>query len=113
MTTREFYQKISQTSDSEEIRNFANDKLDKMDKALRNRKAKPSKTAIENAEIKKKIQCFLDNKTPRTATEIGTLAAISTQKASALLVQMAKDGVIHGEPVKVPKHGKQVGYTIA
>ena len=112
MTNREFLTAISSAESlSDDLRKFAEDAIIKMDERNAKRNAKPSKTAIENAPIKENLLTLLTDE-PQTTTDLAVKAGISTQKASALLVQLLHEGKCAQTEVKVPKKGKQKAYTL-
>lgn len=113
MTTREFLNSIISTEAlSADVRDHAKDELAKLDARNAKRSSKPSKTAIANEPIKVQIADYLADKGATTSTEVGVAIGITTQKASALLVQMVKDGLATSEEVKIPKKGKVKAYRI-
>lgn len=93
---------------TDEMKDFANSEITKMNDRNAKRKASPSKTAIANEPIKAEIVKGLTNE-PKTASEIAKEVGISTQKASALLRQI--DGLTVTE-VKIKGKGKVKGYSI-
>lgn len=113
MTTREFLNSIISTEAlPADVRDHAKDELAKLDARNAKRASKPSKVAIANEPIKAQIAEYLADKGATTSTEIGGAIGISTQKASALLVQMVGDGLLTSEEVKVPKKGKVKAYRV-
>lgn len=112
MTSREFLTAISSAESlTDDLRKFAADAIIKMDERNAKRNAKPSKTAVENAPIKENLLTLLTDE-PQTTTDLAARAGISTQKASALLVQLLHEGKCAQTEVKVPKKGKQKAYTL-
>lgn len=112
MTNREFLNAIVSANLSDEMTEKANALLASLDKRNESRKAKPSKTAIANEPVKQAIIKALEGKGVQTAAEVGVALNITTQKASALLRQLAEGGVVVTSEVKVPKKGKVKGYTL-
>lgn len=112
MTTREFLNAVISANISEELTDYAKDAIVKLDERNAKRASKPSKTAIANEPIKAQIAEYLADKGATTSTEVGSAIGITTQKASALLVQMVGDGLLTSEEVKVPKKGKVKAYRI-
>lgn len=108
MTRREFLEMVIEGKVTDEMKNFANSEITKMNDRNAKRKASPSKTAIANEPIKAEIVKGLTNE-PKTASEIAKEVGISTQKASALLRQI--DGLTVTE-VKIKGKGKVKGYSI-
>lgn len=115
MTKREFLTAIvglgAEGKIESELSAFAEEEIVKMDEALAKRKEKVSAKAAENAPLMDKIyDDFLKEDEPMTATVIGELMEVSTQKASALLRKMVEAGRASVEDVKIPKKGTQKGY---
>ena len=115
MTNREFLNTIATTEAlSDEIKAFATAEIAKMDKRNAKRSSKPSKTAIANEPIKAAIlEVVGESETAMTAADLGVACEISTQKASALAVQLVKEGKLTAVEVKVKGKGKVKGYTLA
>ena len=117
MTNREFYNAAIKVFGADKANkalvDFAVEAIAKLDKKNFQRSSKPSKTAIANEPIKARILDVLrESKTPLTAATIGATIEQSTSKASALCVQLAKDGKVDVCAVKVKGKGKVNGYTI-
>ena len=113
MTNREFLNAIATNETlSEELRNEATARIEKMDAALTARKNKPSKKATENAPIIEQIIGVLTTEA-KTAAAIAEETGISTQKASALLRAIVADGKAESTEVKIAGKGACKGYFIA
>lgn len=110
MTKRDFYNAIANGQITDELMNFATEQIARMDSANEKRKNTLSKKQEENEAVKVEILTHLDTE-PKTATTIGELMGISTQKASALLRQLVNDGKATVTEVKIPKKGTQKGYV--
>lgn len=115
MTKREFLTAIVELgvegTISSELGDFAEEEIAKLDEALAKRRAKTSAKAAENAPLMDKIyEDILKEDEVVTATVVGELMEISTQKASALLRKMVDEGRATAEDVKIPKKGTQKGY---
>ena len=114
MTRREFLEAIVDAETLEvELRKFAAEELEKMDKALAKRKAKQSAKALANAPLIEQIKENLLSDEPLLASVTGEYLGVSVQKASALLRQMVADGIADVRDVKVLGKGIQKGYTLA
>lgn len=114
MTNREFFTAIASNENlSAELVKFANEAIVKLDKRNASRSSKPSKTAIANEPIKASIVEYIKAHANALASDIAVACEISTQKASALCVQMVKDNVLTVCEVKVPKKGKVKAYSLA
>ena len=110
MTKREFYVAIANGEMNDEVKATAAEYIAKMDEANEKRKSTLSKKQEENEAIKAEILEHLDTEA-KTATTVGELMGISTQKASALLRQLVNDGKATATEVKIPKKGTQKGYV--
>ena len=114
MTNREFFTAIASNENlSAELVKFATEAITKLDKRNASRSSKPSKTAIANEPIKASIVEYVTDHANALASDIAEACEISTQKASALCVQMVKDNVLTVCEVKVPKKGKVKAYSLA
>lgn len=109
MTKRDFYTAIANGQITDEVKAAAEEYLVKMDEALEKRKNTMTKKQEENEAVKAQILEHLDTE-PKTATTVGELVEISTQRASALLRQLVSDGKATVTDVKIPKKGVQKGY---
>lgn len=112
MTKREFYVAITNGEMNEEIMEQASHYLEKLDAELEKRRNTRTKKQEENELLKNDIVEKLTAE-PQTATVIGELFEISTQKASALLRQLVDDGRAIKEDVKISGKGTQKAYTKA
>ena len=112
MTNREFLTAIANMENiSEELKNEAVARIEKLDATNEARKNKPSKKATENAPIMEQIVNEILTSEAQTASAIAEVAGISVQKASALLRQLVADGKATVTEVKVPKRGVQKAYA--
>lgn len=112
MTNREFYNAIIALDVNDEIKDFAQSAIAKMDARNAKRTSKPSKRTVENEPVKEAILKVLAEGNPMTASDIGKTLEITTQKASGLCVRMVKDGLIGVEEVKIPKVGVRKVYGL-
>ena len=115
MTKREFLTAIVELgvegTISSELGDFAEEEIAKLDEALAKRRAKVSAKAAENAPLMDKIyEDILKEDEVVTATVVGELMEVSTQKASALLRKLVDEKRATAEDVKIPKKGTQKGY---
>ena len=113
MTNREFLTTIIEANINDEITTFAKESIAKLDKRNADMAAKPSKTAVANEPIKAAILSTMTTDADTFAAEVATAQGITPQKASALLVQMVKEGKVTQTEVKVPKKGKVKAYRLA
>ena len=115
MTKREFLTAIVELgvegTISSELGDFAEEEIAKLDEALAKRREKASAKAAENAPLMDKIyEDILKEDEVVTATVVGELMEVSTQKASALLRKLVDEKRATAEDVKIPKKGTQKGY---
>ena len=111
-TQRDFLEVIVEQVEIEEIVNFAKDEIQKLDK--RNAKRRTSKTAKqkENDAIKDQILEVLDSKEFLLSSDVALKLHLTSQKASALLQQLAKDEKIMSNLFKVKGRGLLTGYKL-
>lgn len=113
MTKREFMEAIVKFAEDgtvgAEYGAFAEEEIKKLNETLARRREKVSAKQAENAPLMDKIYEMLGDE-PVTATVIGEMLEVSTQKASALLRKMVDEGRVAKTDVKIPKKGVQKGY---
>ena len=113
MTKREFMEAIVKFAEEgtvgAEYGDFAKEEIEKLDATLARRREKVSAKQAENAPLMDKIYEMLTDE-PMTATVVGEMLEVSTQKASALLRKMVEEGRVAKTDVKIPKKGTQKGY---
>ena len=112
MTNREFFTAVIASVDNDELKAFATDAIAKLDARNAKRASKPSKKSIENEPIKASIREFLTDGS-HLASEIAKGLDLSVSKVSALCRQMANDGILTVEDVKVKGKGMQKSYSLA
>lgn len=113
MTSREFFERVAkEESLAEDLRNYALNAKEKLDKRNAERREKPSKTALENAPIKAAIVEYLRGKSNEIASVIAENVGISTAKASSLCGQLVAEGKVVVTDVKIKGKGKVKGYTL-
>ena len=113
MTNREFFEKVAKNEITAEVIAHATKGIADLDKRNATRKAKPSKTALENAPIKVAILEYLVGKENEIASVIAENVGISTSKASALCGQLVAENKVTVADVKIKGKGKVKGYTLA
>lgn len=114
MTKREFLNMVIADTTNEEIKAFAIEEIEKMDKKNASRSSKMSKTQLENVEIKKSILAFLEGKVDVRAKDVAEgLQLKSTSKASSLLKQLVDNGEVVRYETKLEKIGKTNVYKLA
>lgn len=110
-TERDFLNYVLSLEIDDDARAYATNRLAKLDERNEKRKSTPSKTAIANEPLKASIlEMLVDG--GKTATEVGAALEVSTQKASALLVQLQNGGQVKATEMKMPKKGKVKFYTL-
>lgn len=113
MTNREFFEVISNGMMNEDVQAHAAKEIQKMNDRNAQRATTPSKTAVANEPIKQNILAFLAEKNELILSSVvGENCEITTAKASALLKQLAAEGKVTREEVKVPKVGKRMAWKI-
>lgn len=116
MTQRTFLEKVVNANISDEMTEYAMERIKHLDDVNEHRKAKGSKTQRANVEVKKAILASLEENTVYTASqvaEMGIEGITSTQKASALLRQMTETGELTVTDIKIKGKGKVKGYSLA
>ena len=112
MTNREFFNAIISANVSDELTAHATAELEKLDKRNAQRRSKPSKIQLENEPIKAHLLEILAVK-PMTASEIrNTDPNLSSSKIFPLCDQLAKEGKVSIQEIKVPKVGKRNQYSL-
>ena len=111
MTNREFFTAVAKGNITDEIKTFAVESIAKLDHKNELRKQKPSKTSKANEPIKKAIIELLANGS-MVASEIGVALDISTQKASALCIQLVDNGIVEQSEIKIKGKGKVKSYAL-
>lgn len=111
MTEKEMLNYVVENVADEAVVEKAQAMLAAIAKRNEKRASTPSKTAIANEPLKASILEMLANG-GKTATEVGAALEVSTQKASALLVQLQNGGQVSAVEIKVPKKGKVKFYTL-
>jgi len=112
MTNREFLTAIANMENiSEELKNEAVARIEKLDATNEARKNKPSKAAVENAPIMDQIFNEVLSGEAMTASAVAEAIGVSVQKANALLRALVAEGRAEATEVKVPKKGTQKAYT--
>ena len=112
MTNREFYTAIiGNPNVAQDIKDFAQGEIDKLDARNDKRKNTQTKAQKENEGIMTAILDHLANGSA-VASDIGTALGISTQKASALCKLLVDGGKVTVADVKVKNKGTVKQYTL-
>ena len=114
MTNREFFNAvIDNSTNSAEVIKHATAELEKLDARNAKRSNGNSAKAKENAPIKVAILEYLADNPNAVASEIGTAIGYSTNKASALCVQLCGEGKVISTDKKIKGKGKVKAYSLA
>ena len=114
MTNREFFNAvIDNSANSAEVIKHATAELEKLDARNAKRSNGNSAKAKENAPIKVAILEYLADNPNAVASEIGTAIGYSTNKASALCVQLCGEGKVISTDKKIKGKGKVKAYSLA
>lgn len=113
MTNREFLNAvIGNSANSAEVIAHATAEIEKLDVRNAKRSNGNSAKAKENAPIKAAILDFLADNPNSVASEIGTAIGYSTNKASALCVQLCGEGKVISTDKKIKGKGKVKAYSL-
>lgn len=110
-TVREFLNNILNGKITEADTAMAQVMLKKLNERKEKRKNTPTKTQKENAPIKEQILAYVVEHPNAVAASVGAEMSITTQKASALLRQLAADGSLTVADTKVKGKGVVKSYT--
>lgn len=114
MTQREFYaQVIAIEGINEELKTYAEGRIEALDKANANRSSKPTKKQTENEPIKAKILEYLAEHENVVGADLATAIGENKSTVISLCTVLAKEGKLVKEEVKIPKIGKRVAYSLA
>ena len=114
MTNREFFNAvINNSANSAEVIAHATAEIEKLDARNAKRSNGNSAKAKENAPIKVAILEYLADNPNSVASEIGTALGYSTNKASALCVQLCGEGKVISTDKKIKGKGKVKAYSLA
>ena len=116
MTNREFYNAIVNGNITDEVIAHASEAIEKLDKALENRKNKTSpkekEKAAENTKFDETVIGVLTNE-PQIEADIASALGVTGPKARASLKRLVEAGVVTKSEVKVPKRGALKAYALA
>ena len=113
MTNREFYKAVINANISNEMSEFAQGEIDKLDAKNDKRKNTQTKAQKENETIKVAIVDFIKENGSSVASVIATGVGVSTQKASALCKLLCEDKVLVVSDIKVKNKGTLKQYALA
>lgn len=111
MTKREFFERVLNLNVDEEMNEFAEAEIRKLDERAERERNSPKK--LENKALTEEIRNYLaEKKDGAVAAEIAKHLDKSTSKISALLTTMVKNGEVTANGVKIGKGYKNL-YKIA
>lgn len=112
MTRKDFYNAVIEANISEDMNAFADKELAKLAHEAEYRRNTPTKKQRENEDIKATILTHFTTGVHLSGAEVAEAVDITSQKANALLKQLATEGKIVVEEVK---NGKRLvnSYSIA
>ena len=120
MTYREFLSTIIETATSDEVRAFAQGRLETLDNGNARRAEKTAeKRNKENAPLISAIKEFLADHPKTLSVDLAVAMTevfgevISTSKITGVCGVLRKDGVLTSEDVAVKGKGKQKGWSLA
>ena len=120
MTYREFLSTIIETATSDEVRAFAQGRLETLDNGNARRAEKTAeKRNKENAPLISAIKEFLADHPKTLSVDLAAAMtevfgeAISTSKITGVCGVLRKDGVLTSEDIAVKGKGKQKGWSLA
>ena len=114
MTQREFYAKVMAIEGiSDELKTYAEGRIDALDKANANRSSKPTKKQTENEPIKEKIVAYLGEHPKTVGLDLAEAIGENKSTVISLCTVLVKDGKLTKEEVKIPKVGKRMAYSLA
>lgn len=114
MTMKAFLTAVADTKGIDPtLAEFAKAEIAKIDKKNADRKAKPTAAQVANANLLTDLVGAMGEGEVLTAANAAVLLGVSVQKASALLQNGVKSGVLTKTEVKVKGKGKVCGYAKA
>lgn len=113
MTEREMLTAIVNGTINEEVIAKAQAMIDAKDTANAKRREKPSKKALENAELAKQLVAEVLGTEYMTASTIGEKMGVKPQKATAIAKAAVEMGEAVVADIKVAGKGTQKGYKLA
>ena len=114
MTQREFYAKVMAIEGiSDELKTYAEGRIDVLDKANANRSSKPTKKQTENEPIKAKILEHLADHPKTVGLDLAEAIGENKSTVISLCTVLVKEGKLTKEEVKIPKVGKRMAYSLA
>ena len=112
MTMKDFMTAVVSANLSDEMTAFATAEIAKIEEKNAKRRTTPTKAQLANAELLDTIVSALNADEVVTASQIAKTMDITTQKASALLSNGVKSGILTACEVKEKGKGKVKGYSL-
>ena len=113
MTKREFFETITASTLAEEIKEFAQNEINKLDEEKAKNAQKRAEKAKENEPLYTAILEIMTDE-PAIASEIATKIGVSTSKASSLLRSLVAEGKVSLTPEKIKSGKSKVnGYVLS
>lgn len=114
MTKRDFLNAVIATVEDEEIKDYAKERLAKLDEANTKRGSKPSAKTTANVGVRSAIVEYLTENAGEklTAKAIAEALELSPNQVSSLCVLLVKANEICGGEVKIEKVGKRKAYWV-
>lgn len=113
MTKREFFETITASTLAEEIKEFAQNEINKLDEEKAKNAQKRAERAKENEPLYAAILEIMTDE-PAIASEIATKIGVSTSKASSLLRSLVAEGKVSLTPEKIKSGKSKVnGYVLS
>ena len=113
MTNREFYKAVIGANVSEELKEFAQGEINKLDAKNEKRKNTQTKAQKENEGIKATIVDFIKENGASISAVISEGIGQSKNKVSALCKLLCDDGVLVSTDFKIKNKGKVKQYALA
>jgi hypothetical protein len=115
MTSRDFFTAVINLDNvPENLKEYATSQIEKLDKRNESRQTNGTANQRKNKEIAESLYNVLADNTIYTAKQIvglGVDGIISTQKATAIVGLLVKDGRVTVSDIKDEKKNKVKGYT--
>ena len=111
MTMVQFMQAVADTTDRADLRAYALDAIAKVDAKNKARRAKPTKAQADADALLDYVVGGMSATDVLTASDVAVMIGETTQKASAILQNGVKQGVLTASDVK-GKSGKVKGYKL-
>lgn len=114
MTQREFLEQVIATSGvAEEVKTYAETKIESLNAKNTNRSSKPTKKQLENEPIKTKILEYLETHSQVIGTDLAAAINENKSRVISLCTILAKEGKIVKREISIPSVGKRMSYTLA